>query len=250
MPIVTGTWERIQPGMDTSMDTIVVGVLRPGGEVSAVHVILNDGESLRRLIGKFPGCPSLAACYEAGPGGYELHRLLASMGVTCDVVRPPPIPAGAGARARTDGRDAANLALLHWAGLLTAIRVPRSAEEAVRDLARTRGADGPRCGTGCPGIRPAGAGEPVAACRHGDTSGLLAGHRRAGPAARWLPRSSTSAGLPPRGSSWVHAADAVGVLQRPPDPPRRHHQGRPAARAEPAGRGRVSTPVPPDPRRH
>jgi len=65
MPIVTGTWERIQPGMDTSMDTIVVGVLRPGGEVSAVHVILNDGESLRRLIGKFPGCPSLAVLLQA-----------------------------------------------------------------------------------------------------------------------------------------------------------------------------------------
>ena len=161
------------------MDTIVVGVLRPGGEVPAVRVIRNGGESLQRLIGKFLGWPSLAACYEAGPGGYELHRPLVSMGVTCDVVTPPPIPAGVGARVRTDGRGAANLALLYWAGLLTAIRVPTSAEGAVRDLARTRGADGPRCGTGCPGIRPAGAGEPGAACRHGDTPGLLAGHRRA-----------------------------------------------------------------------
>jgi len=30
----------------------------------------------------------LAACYEAGPGGYELYRLLASAGVACEVVAP------------------------------------------------------------------------------------------------------------------------------------------------------------------
>jgi hypothetical protein len=36
---------------------------------------------VRRLIGKFADRSVLAACYEAGPGGYELYRLLASMEV-------------------------------------------------------------------------------------------------------------------------------------------------------------------------
>ena len=47
------------------------------------------------------GRPVLAACYEAGPGGYELCRLLASAGVACDVVAPALIPKGAADRVKT-----------------------------------------------------------------------------------------------------------------------------------------------------
>ncbi len=39
----------------------------------------------------------------------------------------------------SDRRDAVRLALTHRAGLLTPIRVPSPAEEAVRDLVRARG---------------------------------------------------------------------------------------------------------------
>jgi hypothetical protein len=34
------------------------------------------------------------ACYEAGPTGYETHRLLGTLGVPCDVVAPTMIPVG------------------------------------------------------------------------------------------------------------------------------------------------------------
>lgn len=77
-------------------------------------------------------------CYEAGSGGYELYRLLSSMGVACVVVAPSLIPKGASDRVKTDKRDAIRLARLHRAGELTAIRVPTPAEEAVRDLVRAR----------------------------------------------------------------------------------------------------------------
>jgi hypothetical protein len=130
--------ERIYLGMDVSRDQIAVAVLRPGQDVPAVEVISSDGEMVRRLIGKFAGRSVLAACYEAGPGGYELHRLLASMGVACDVVAPALIPKGAADRVKTDRRDSVRLVLSHRAGLLTAIRVPSEQEEAVRDLVRTR----------------------------------------------------------------------------------------------------------------
>jgi transposase len=73
------------------------------------------------------------------PGGYELHRLLTPMGVACDVVAPSLLPKGTLDRVKTDKRNSVRLALTHRAGLLTAIRVPSAAEEAVRDLSRARG---------------------------------------------------------------------------------------------------------------
>ena len=89
----------IHLGMDTSMNTIVVGVLGPGEEMPVVDRVFNDEESIRRLIGRFPDRRLLSACYEAGPGGYELYRLLSSMGVGCEVVAPSLIPKGSSDRA-------------------------------------------------------------------------------------------------------------------------------------------------------
>ena len=128
----------IHLGMDTSMNTIVVGVLRPGEEMPVVDRVFNDEESIRRLIGRLGDRRMLSACYEAGPGGYELYRLLSSMGVGCEVVAPSLIPKGSTDRVKTDKRDAIRLARLHRAGELTPIRVPTPAEEAVRDLVRAR----------------------------------------------------------------------------------------------------------------
>jgi transposase len=80
----------------------------------------------------------LRACYEAGPTGFELARLLASMGVRCEVVAPSLIPKAPGDKVKTDKRDCRRLARLHRAGELVAIRIPTVQEEAVRDLCRTR----------------------------------------------------------------------------------------------------------------
>ncbi len=66
-----------------------------------VDRIFNDEASVRRLVGRFPES-RITACYEAGPGGYELHRLLSSTGVACDVVAPSRIPKGSGDRVKTD----------------------------------------------------------------------------------------------------------------------------------------------------
>jgi len=129
----------VHVGMDTSMREIVCGVLRPGMEVPAVDRIPNDEESVRRLIGKLGDRRRLAVCYEAGPSGYELHRLLTSMGVACEVIAPSLVPKGASERVKTDRRDAVRLALALRAGMLTAVRVPSPQEEAVRDLVRARG---------------------------------------------------------------------------------------------------------------
>jgi transposase len=88
--------------MDTSKNTIVVGILMPGDEVPVVDRIWNEEGSVRHLVGRLGDPAALRACYEAGPCGFELHRLLVSMGVACDVVAPSLIPRRAGDRVKTD----------------------------------------------------------------------------------------------------------------------------------------------------
>jgi transposase len=140
MPSVTSAAGPIHLGMDVSKNTIVVGMLMPGEEVPVIDRIWNEEDSVRHLIGRLGDPAALRCCYEAGPCGFELHRLLASMGAACDVVAPSLIPRRAGDRVKTDKRDASRLARLHRAGELAAIRVRSPAEEAVRDLVRARAA--------------------------------------------------------------------------------------------------------------
>ena len=126
-------------GLDVHRDTISVAVLGPGREEApTVDRIANDEPSIRRLVGRFGDPRRLRACYEAGPTGYELARLLHRMDVRCQVIAPALIPKAPGDKIKTDSRDCRRLARLHRAGELVAIRVPTIAEEAVRDLCRAR----------------------------------------------------------------------------------------------------------------
>ena len=78
----------IHLGLDVHRDTISVGILVPGEEVPAVDKIAHDEPSVRRLVGRLGDPRRLRACYEAGPTGFELARLLHSMGVSCQVIAP------------------------------------------------------------------------------------------------------------------------------------------------------------------
>lgn len=139
MPILAHHPDAVFLGLDVHKDSIAAGILNPGHDIADVERIFNDEESVRRLIGRL-GEPTLVrACYEAGPTGYDLQRLLKSMGVRCEVIAPSMIPKAPGDKVKTDTRDCRRLARLHRAGELVAIRVPTPREEAVRDLCRTRG---------------------------------------------------------------------------------------------------------------
>jgi transposase len=135
MPSGPGT---VYVGMDTSMREIVYGVLRPGQDVPAVERIANDEEMVRRMFAKLGDPRLVACCYEAGPSGYELHRLVTSLGAGCAVIAPSLVPKGGSERVKTDRRDAVRLTLGLRAGILTPVRVPAPPEEAVRDLVRAR----------------------------------------------------------------------------------------------------------------
>jgi transposase len=125
-------------GLDVHKETIAVAVLRPGVTDCDERVIPNTPEAVRRLLARHPDPALLRTCYEAGPTGYDTHRLISSLGIPCDVIAPSLIPKRSGVRVKTDRTDARNLARLHRAGELTAIRVPTPAEEAIRDLVRAR----------------------------------------------------------------------------------------------------------------
>jgi transposase len=109
------------------------GEVRYFGEVDAAE------DSMRRLIKKLAAKHGrLHFCYEAGPTGYGLHRLITEMGHGCIVVAPSLIPKKPGDRIKTNRRDAISLARLLRAGELTAVWVPDTAHEAIRSLSRAR----------------------------------------------------------------------------------------------------------------
>jgi transposase len=124
--------------MDVHKNTISTGVLEAGSGSVLVDKISTDAESIHRLIRRFDDPGGVWACYEAGPTGYELARMLRSAGMRCEVIAPALIPTAPGQRVKTDKRDARRLASLFRGGQLTSVRVPTPAEEAVRDLCRAR----------------------------------------------------------------------------------------------------------------
>jgi transposase len=128
-------------GLDVHKQSISIAMLLPGS-VKAVHwEMRNEPGEVRRLVRRLrrdAGGGAVLCAYEAGPCGYVLQRQLAREGVACQVVAASLIPRKPGERIKTDRRDARKLAELLRAGLLTEVRPPSAAEEALRDLCRCR----------------------------------------------------------------------------------------------------------------
>lgn len=128
-------------GIDTSKlrNAIAIAEGGRGGEVRYVGEIDSADAATRKLVSKLAGkYRSLTFCYEAGPTGYGLYRLIRSLGHDCLVAAPSLIPKKAGVRVKTNRRDAVELGKLLRAGELTAVWVPDERHEAMRDLSRAR----------------------------------------------------------------------------------------------------------------
>jgi transposase len=123
--------------------SLVAGVLPATGGQPEVTRLESTERAIRRFIDRLGGPEGLAVAYEAGPGGYQLHRLLSGIGVACDVIAPSLIPIRAGDRVKTDRRDAKKLVRLYRAGELSFVAPPSPAQEGLRDLVRCR--DDLRC---------------------------------------------------------------------------------------------------------
>ncbi len=127
-------------GIDVAKLRNAVAVADAGrdGEVRFLGEVDAGDESMRRIIRKIASGKKAHFCYEAGPTGYGLHRLITSMGHDCTVVAPSLIPRKPGDRVKTNRRDAMALARLLRADELTSVWVPDAAHEAMRDLVRAR----------------------------------------------------------------------------------------------------------------
>jgi transposase len=134
---------RLWVSIDQHKLSIVAATLPPSGGQPELHRIETTERAIRRFIDRLGGPAGLAVCYEAGPGGFDLYRLLTRLGVACDVVAPSLIPVRAGDRVKTDRRDAKKLVRLYRAGELRFVQPPTPQTEGLRDLMRCR--DDLRC---------------------------------------------------------------------------------------------------------
>lgn len=126
-------------GLDVSKEKIAISVAEEGrSKARYVAMIEYKVEAIRKLMRKLGEPEQLQVCYEAGPTGYGLYRLLKSMDIKCEVIAPSLIPKKPGERVKTDKRDSLKLATLYRAGELTPIYVPSEDDEALRDLVRAR----------------------------------------------------------------------------------------------------------------
>ena len=128
-------------GLDVHAETIAVATADDGrhGEIRFYGTVVNTADGIMRVAKRLSASGArLEFCYEAGPCGYGVHRLLKKLGHGCAVVAPAMIPRKPGDRVKTDRRDAEMLARLWRAGELTPIWTPDEEHEAMRDLIRAR----------------------------------------------------------------------------------------------------------------
>lgn len=125
-------------GLDVHAATIAVAIVEGRGEVRSLGEVPNRPEAVQKLLKKLGDPGSLHVCYEAGPTGYVLYWQLTKLGVHCEVIAPSLVPVKSGDRVKTDRRDAERLARSLRAGDLTAVFVPSTEHEALRDLVRAR----------------------------------------------------------------------------------------------------------------
>ena len=124
-------------GLDVHKDTIAVAVAYPGRERAEPRgFIPNTKRALMKLVRRVErNGEILLFCYEAGPCGYEVFRLIVEMGHECQVVAPSKTPRKPGDRVKTDRRDARKLSEMLRSGDLTPVWVPDEEQESIRDLA-------------------------------------------------------------------------------------------------------------------
>lgn len=127
-------------GWDVHAATIAVAVAEAGRRpASFEETILADEGTVRQWVRRQADRATMLVCYEAGPTGFGMARLLGTLGVACQVIAPGLVPTKATDRVKTDRRDAIKLAEASRAGTLTPVRVPTQGEEAFRDLVRACG---------------------------------------------------------------------------------------------------------------
>ena len=111
-------------GIDVAKLRNAIAIVDSGreGEVRFLGEVDASDQSMRRAIQRIAGrFDRVHFCYEAGPTGYGLYRLIRSLGHECTVVAPSLILRKPGDRVKTNRRDAVALARLLRASELTIV---------------------------------------------------------------------------------------------------------------------------------
>src|SRR5258707_13680377 len=99
-------------GIDTSKSRNAIAIADGGrgGEVRYLGDFPATEAAIRKLVAKLAAkYRDLMFCYEAGPTGYRLYRLLKSLGHECLVVAPSLVPKKAADRVTATRTDAVPL---------------------------------------------------------------------------------------------------------------------------------------------
>lgn len=126
-------------GVDVDDNSFHVCIFNPLTEESVVYKTGPSPDLLIRLL-KRKELPKeqLRICYEASHLGFFIQRKLTAAGYDCEVIAPSLIPVTPGKSQKTDKIDCQKLAKYYALNLLTAVKIPDQADEATRDLLRSR----------------------------------------------------------------------------------------------------------------
>ncbi len=130
---------RIHFGLEVHKDRISVAAAEPGrAPRRLIGKVGHDLAKLLKVLARIGPAEQLHAVHEAGQTGFELQRALKATGYACEVIAPSQLPRRAGDRVKTDGRDSLQLDECSRSRQLSAVWIPNSEDEAIRDLSCAR----------------------------------------------------------------------------------------------------------------
>ena len=120
--------ERTSVGLDVHARSVAAAAIDGvTGELFQSRLTLSY-DHIRSSVASLPG--PVAVAYEAGPTGFGLYRSLTAAGIRCEVAAPSKLQRPAGARVKTDAKDAIHLARLLGLDEITSVVIPTVEQEA------------------------------------------------------------------------------------------------------------------------
>lgn len=123
-------------GLDVHKRSYSVAVIAEDGRVFTWSAPA-DADGLVRCIEEV-GATVMGACFEAGPTGFALARVLQQAGVPVVVAAPNKVPRSVSPGSKTDRLDCIKLARFASKGLIRPIAIPSLTAESERALLRRR----------------------------------------------------------------------------------------------------------------
>jgi transposase len=128
----------IYVGMDVHKESISVAIFRDSSRnVEFERQLRNEPGVIKKFFKRLKEKDeNILCCYEAGPTGFTLYRLLEEMEITCYIAAPSLLPRKPGDRIKTDKRDAIMLAKVLRNQEIVPVYIPTRSDESVRDYLR------------------------------------------------------------------------------------------------------------------